>query len=91
MILKLNKNIFYDLSLFRIFYVISLLFEIVAISPVEILAGWINGIVFIWGIFICFHMIFKESCKFKIENKNIAFLFIILGVFMSCFIFYETS
>ncbi|MBO6126569.1 MAG: O-antigen ligase family protein [Clostridia bacterium] len=87
MILKLNKNIFYDISLFRIFYVISLLFEIIAISPIEIFAGYLNGIIFIWGIFICLHIMFKESYKFNIKNKNIAFLFIILGVFTSCFNF----
>ena len=87
MILKLNKNIFYNVSLFRICYTISLLFEIIAIHPIETLAGWINGITFIWGIFICIHMMFHESYKFKIENKNIAFLFIILGIFTSCFNF----
>ena len=84
MILKLNKNIFYNISLFRICYTISLLFEIVALHPVEILAGWVNGITFIWGIFICLHMMFNEPYKFKIENKNVAFLFIILGIFTSC-------
>ena len=84
MVLKLNKNIFYDISLFRICYTISLLFEIVAVHPVEILAGWVNGITFIWGIFICLHMMFNEPYKFKIENKNVAFLFIILGIFTSC-------
>lgn len=84
MIIKFKKKIFYNISLFRICYTISLLFEIVAVHPVEILAGWVNGITFIWGIFICLHMMFNGPYKFKIENKNVAFLFIILGFFTSC-------
>ena len=51
MILAKNiKDNIYNVSLFRIFYTISLLFEIIAFTPLEIFAGWINGVSFVWGI-----------------------------------------
>lgn len=79
-----KRSIIYNISLFRITYTISLLFEIIAFPPIEMLAGWINGVTFFWGIVICLHMMFHESYKFEIENKKIAFVFILFCLFTSC-------
>ena len=76
-----KKISFYDLSLFRICYIISLLFEL--ISPIELLAGWINGIVICWGLIISVHILFRCPEKFDIENKKIIIPFMILGIFTS--------
>ena len=83
MIIKLNRSILYNISLFRIIYTLSLLFEIIAFPPIEILAGWINGVTFVWGAVICLHMMFYESYKFKIQYKKIAFAFVFLCLFTS--------
>lgn len=88
MILDLKKkNVFFDLSTFRVFYLLSLLFELVAIPSIELVAGYINGLTFIWGILISLHTMFHEPQKFKIEYKNIAFFFIFLCFFTSIFNF----
>ena len=85
MILAKNiKDNIYNVSLFRIFYTISLLFEIIAFTPLEIFAGWINGVSFVWGITICFHWMFHDPEKFNVNYKVISSIFIFLCFFTSC-------
>ena len=74
MILSFNdfKKTFYDLSVFRIFYIISLFFE--SISFTETIFGWINGVFVFWGFILSIHILFNNPEKLNIEGKKEALL-----------------
>ncbi len=79
-LLKFKKN-FYNLSLFRILYVISLLFETVCFT--ETIFGWINGFLIFWAFLIFLHIMFNEPYKLKIENRTEIIVFILLSILTS--------
>ena len=83
MVLSFNdfKKTFYDLSIFRICYIISLLFE--SISFTETIFGWINGIFIFWGFVLSFNIILNNPDKLNIRGKREALLFLFLGIFTS--------
>ena len=72
----LKNKILYNLSLFRIIYIISLMFETIAYPPLEFAAGCLNAFTFIWGIVICLNFLFYNPQKFNIDHKNIVISFI---------------
>ena len=78
MVLSFNdfKKAFYDLSIFRVLYVISLLFE--SVSFTETLFGWVSGIFIFWGFILSVNIIFNDSDKLNIRGKNEAILFLFL-------------
>ena len=82
--LNFKKNL-YNLSLFRIFYVISLVFEVVCFC--ELISAWVNGIFMLWGFLILIHIIFNKSYKLNIKHKKYAIMFVFLNVFTSLFNF----
>ena len=83
MLLSFNdvKRNFYDLSTFRVFYVISLLFESVVFT--ETLFGWISGIFIFWGFILSINIIFDDSSKLNINGKREALLFLFLSIVSS--------
>lgn len=81
MILKKKEN--YNISLFRILYIISLIFEIVAYPPLEFAAGCLNAVTFIWGIAISLHFLFHDPQKFNIDHKKIVIYFICICLLTS--------
>jgi len=85
-----KDKVLYNLSLFRILYIISLMLEIVAYPPIELAAGYLNGVTFVWGIVICFHFLFHDPQKLNINHKKIAISFILVCLLTS-FINFSTN
>lgn len=82
--LNLKRNLC-NLSLFRILYVISLVFEVVCFCEIE--SAWVNGVFIFWGFLISMHIIFNESYKLNIKHKKYAIMFVLLNIFTSLFNF----
>lgn len=85
-----KNKILYNLSLFRILYIISLMLETVAYPPIEFAAGCLNALTFAWGAAICLHFLFYDPQKFKIDHKKIAISFILVCLLTS-FINFSTN
>ena len=83
MVLSFNdfKKSLYDLSIFRVLYIISLLFE--SVSFTETLFGWVNGIFIFWGFILSINVIFNNPDKLDIQGKREALLFLLLSIFTS--------